>query len=35
MRADEQTSQHLLLAVITTVFSAMLSLITVFMAWEF
>ena len=35
MRAGEQTSRHLLLAGITTVFSAMLGLITVVMAWEF
>ena len=35
MRAREQTSRHLLLAVITTVFSGMLGLITVVMAWEF
>lgn len=34
MRAGKQTSRHLLLAVITTVFSAMLGLITVVMAWE-
>ena len=34
MRTGEQTSRHLLLAVITTVFSGMLSLITVVMAWE-
>lgn len=34
MRAGEQTSRHLLLAVITTVFSGMLGLITVVMAWE-
>ncbi len=35
MRAEEQTSRHLLLAVITTVFSGMFSLVTVAMAWEF
>lgn len=35
MRAGEQTSRNLLLAVITTVFSGMLGLITVVMAWEF
>ena len=35
MRAGEQTSRHLLLAGITTVFSAMLGLITMVMAWEF
>ena len=34
MRTGEQTSRHLLLAVIATVFSGMLSLITVVMAWE-
>ena len=34
MRAGEQTSRHLLLAVITTVFSGMLGLTTVVMAWE-
>ncbi len=35
MRAEERISRHLLLAVITTVFSVMLSLVTVVMAWEF
>ncbi len=35
MRAEEQTSKHLLLVVITTVFSTMLGLVTVVMAWEF
>ena len=35
MRAGEQTSRHLLLAAITTVFSGILSLIIVVMAWEF
>ena len=34
MRAEEQTSRHLILAVITTVFSGVLSLITAVMAWE-
>ena len=34
MRAREQTSRHLLLAVITTVSSGMLGLITVTMGWE-
>ena len=34
MRAEEQTSRHLLLAVITTTFSGMLALITAVMAWE-
>ena len=35
MRAEEQTSRHLLLAVIVTVFSGLLGLITLFLAWEF
>ncbi len=35
MRVEEQTSRHLLLAVITTVFGGMLSLVTLVMAWEF
>ena len=35
MRAEEQTGRHLLLAVITTVFSGALSLITMVLAWEF
>lgn len=35
MRAGGQTSRHLLLAVITTVFSGMLGVITVAMSWEF
>ena len=35
MRTEEQTSRHLLLAVITTVFSGLLGLVTMFMAWEF
>ena len=34
MRAREQTSRHLLLAIITTVSSGMLGLITVAMGWE-
>ena len=34
MRAEEQTGRHLLLAVITTVFSGMLILITLVMGWE-
>ena len=34
MRAEEQTSRHLLLAVITTAFSGMLSLVTLAMGWE-
>ena len=34
MRAEEQTSRHLLLAVITTVFSAMLTLVTLVLSWE-
>ena len=35
MRAEEQTSRHLLLAVMVTVFSGLLGLITLFLAWEF
>ena len=35
MRAEEQTSRHLLLAVITTTFSGTLGLVTAVMAWEF
>ena len=35
MRAEEQTSRHLLLAVINTVFSGMLGIVSIFMAWEF
>ena len=35
MRPEEQTSRHLLLAVIITLFSSILSLVTVVMAWEF
>ncbi len=35
MRAEEQTSKHLLLAVIVTVFSSILGLVTMAMAWEF
>lgn len=34
MRAEEKTSRHLLLAVVVTVFSIMLILITAFMPWE-
>ncbi len=34
MRAEEQTSRHLLLAVITTVFSGMLNLVTIALGWE-
>lgn len=34
MRAEEQTSRHLLLATITTVFSGMLSMVTLIRAWE-
>ena len=34
MGKDGQTSQHLLLAVIITVFSGMLLLITMVMSWE-
>ena len=35
MRAEEQTSRHLLLAVITTVFSGMLGLVAMVLSWEF
>ena len=35
MRAEEQTGRHLLLAVIATIFSGMLSAVTVIRAWEF
>ncbi len=35
MRAEEQASRHLLLAVIATVFSGMLSMVTLIRAWEF
>ena len=35
MRAEDQTGRHLLLAVIVTIFSCMLSLVTLVMAWEF
>ena len=34
MRAEAQTSRHLLLAVVTTAFSAVLVLVTIVMAWE-
>ena len=34
MRAEEQTSRHLLLAVIATVFSGMLNLVTIALGWE-
>ncbi len=34
MRAEQQTGQHLLLAVITTVFSTVLTFFTIAMAWE-
>ena len=34
MRAGEQTSRHLLLAVISTIFSSVLDLVTVTMGWE-
>lgn len=34
MRAEEQTSRHLLLAVIVTVFSTILALVTLVKAWE-
>ena len=35
MRAEDQTSSHLLLAAIITVFSGMLALVTITLAWEF
>ncbi len=35
MRAEDQTSRHLLLAVVTTIFSTVLNLLTIFMLWEF
>ena len=35
MRAEDQTSSHLLLAAIITVFSGMLALVTIALAWEF
>ena len=35
MRPEEQTSRHLLLAVIITIFSSILSFVTLVMAWEF
>lgn len=35
MRAEEQASRHLLLAVISTVFSGVLSFVTVVLAWEY
>ena len=34
MRADEQTGKHLLLAVLATVFSSILCIVTVLTAWE-
>ena len=34
MRTERQTSKHLLLAVIVTVFSVMLVMMTLTMAWE-
>ena len=34
MRAEERTSRHLLLAVIVTVFSIIMSFVTISMAWE-
>ncbi len=34
MRAEEQTSRHLLLAVTTTVFSGMLGLVALILSWE-
>ena len=35
MRAEDQTSSHLLLAAIITVFSGMLALVIIVLAWEF
>ena len=35
MRAEEQTSRHLLLAVVTMLFSGLLSVVTVLLGWEF
>lgn len=35
MRAEEQAGRHLLLAVITTVFSGVISFVTVVLAWEY
>ena len=35
MRAETQTSRHLLLAVITTIFGGMMCLVAMVMAWEF
>ena len=35
MRPEEQTSRHLLLAVIITVLSGILSFVTLVMSWEF
>ena len=35
MKPEEQAGRHLLLAVIITVFSGILSLVTLVMAWEF
>ncbi len=35
MRAEERISRHLLLAVITTVYSVVLGMVTIVMAWEF
>ena len=34
MRGEDQTGRHLLLAVIVTIFSVMLSFVTILMAWE-
>lgn len=34
MRGEDQTGRHLLLAVIGTIFSVMLSVVTILMAWE-
>lgn len=35
MRAEDQTGRHLLLAVLAAIFSVVLSVVTVVMAWEF
>ena len=34
MRADEKTSRHLLLAIVTSIFSSVLNVVTVCMGWE-
>ena len=35
MRAEEQTSRHLLLAIVTTVFSSVLGLVTIALGGNF